>query len=145
MIFIIKIIAITFFLVMGYTIVTQEGMALYGIREWAARKKDAGSKWANPLFLCHWCQPSSVTIISFLIGFAFNWICHFSWRLLVAYPICVGGASILCGLTWAIHEYLSAAIANQEIQKKYYDNVEQLSFFDVKEKKQNYHNRKNEK
>lgn len=127
-----KLIIITSILVLGYTIVTQQGMAFYSIRKWANRKQDEGSKWVEPILLCHWCQPSSWTILSFGIAFGLGVINHFEWNLILYYILTVGGSSLVNGLVWQFHLlqdaktdfYRSAEISADAVADSIYNSTE---------------------
>jgi len=98
-----ELIIITSILVLGYTIATQEGMVFYKIRDWAEIKKEQGHKWAEPLFLCHWCQPSSWALIAFAFAFGMGIIEKLEWNLILYYVLTVGGSSLLNGMIWGYH------------------------------------------
>lgn len=117
MLLLLKLISITTILVLGYTIVTQEGMALYSIRQWAEKKKEKGSKWAEPVFLCNWCQPSTWSLISFAFAFGLGIINHFTWNLILYYILTVGGSSLLNGIIWEWH-------LKQDAEKEFYRSAE---------------------
>ena len=80
-------------------------MGLYSIRKWAEKKKENGSKWAEPLLLCVWCQPSSWSLLGYLFAYGLGIINknNFNWNLLVLYPLVVCGSSIICGFIWSYH------------------------------------------
>lgn len=114
MIFILTAIFFTWAIVMGITIVTQHGMALYSLRESANELFPTHDELENkieyktgksldPIILCEWCMPS---IYSFL-GFAFTYILY-GWdiKYLLFYPIVVAISSVLCGITWGICKFI---------------------------------------
>lgn len=103
-----SLIAITSLLILGYIISTQEGMIFYGIREWAIRKSDNGAWWAKPIFLCHYCQPSSWSLIAYFISYVTGIAGPMSMKSLILYPLCVCGASITVGVIWSLHEAISS-------------------------------------
>lgn len=103
MILLLKLIFITSLLVLGYTVATQENMVFHGIRKWAEKKKENGSKWAEPLFLCHWCQSSSWSLISFAFAFGLGIIQSFTWSIFIYYILTVCGSSLLNGFVWGFH------------------------------------------
>ena len=115
-----KLVLITSLLVLGYTIFTSEGMGGYRIREWATAKKDAGVKWAEPIFLCHYCQPSSWTLLSFIIAYGLGIINQFEWSYIFIYILCVAGSSIVNGIVWGLHNSLVA-------QKDYFETASVLA------------------
>lgn len=115
-------IAITTMLVLGWVIITQEGMGLYFIREWGEEKKK-NNKWIEPLILCHWCMPSSWSIV----GMAFAELLGLlqdSWRIIIIYPIVVCGSSFCCGMLWLLFNMLTS-------RNNYYKNVEKLTHWDI--------------
>lgn len=116
MVVVLQLIVITSILVLGYTISTQENMVFYGIRKWAEKKDSEGKKWASPIFMCHWCQPSSFSIISFLVAFKLGIIHKFEWQLLFIYILNVCGSSLLNGLIWGFNQ-------KQNAQKEYYESA----------------------
>lgn len=100
MILLFELIAITSIWVLGLTILTQEGMLLEKVRDWA----DGKGAWVEPVIRCHWCMPSLHTLIAY--GFA---LCmglmpgSFSWALVVIYPLVAMGSSLVNGLVWGWH------------------------------------------
>lgn len=101
-----KLIAITSILVLGYTAASQEGMVLYPIRQWAEKQN---MKWVEPFFLCHWCMPSVWTAIGFLFAWRIGIVhfCHWSINYIFWYILTVCGSSMVCGLVWAFYQTLS--------------------------------------
>lgn len=118
---------------LGITVVTQKGMALYFIREWAEQKK---SIWYDPLILCEWCLASIHSIISFFIAIGIGVIKVLSWKLLFMWPLVVMGASFATGIIWTLYKMI-------EIKTKYYQNAEQLSHFEIRDRKSNHKQRFN--
>ena len=98
-----ELIIITSILVLGYTIATQEDMVFHNVRVWAEIKKEQGNKLIEPLFLCHWCQPSSWALIAFAFAFGMGIIEKFEWNLIFYYVLTVGGSSLVNGLVWGYH------------------------------------------
>lgn len=103
MILLLKLVIITSILVLGYTIITQENMALHKLRVWANKEKNKGAKWVEPVLLCHWCQPSTWAIFSFAIAFGLGIINHFELKLILYYILTVAGSSLVNGLIWGYH------------------------------------------
>lgn len=118
MILLFELIFITSILVLGYTIITQEGMALYSLRLWAEKKKDEGKKWIEPILLCHWCQPSIWSAFAFAFAFGIGLIEKFNWHLLFYYPLVVAGSSLLNGLIWGYHLKSNAQKEAYESEKE---------------------------
>lgn len=116
MILLFQLIIITSILVMGYTIATQEHMAFYSVRKWAEKKEAEGKKWAMPIFICHWCQPSTFSIIAFIFAYQLGVIEKIEWQLLLIYILNVGGSSMLNGLLWGFNQ-------KQNAEKEYYESA----------------------
>lgn len=129
------LILLTHIWVMGITIVTQPGMLLYSLREWADEKHKAGNKWMEPLGLCHWCAPSIHSVFGYSFGYALGLLSGFEWRLFLCYPIVVMGASLANGLVWGLHKMI-------ENKSKYLENMEKISYFDILDRKQKFRERK---
>lgn len=123
-----ELILLTSILVIGWTIITQPEMGLYFLREWAETKE---SKLLNATMFCHWCMPSSWSLIGYLFAALIGLIDSFSWSLVFMYPIVVCGSSFLCGLLWAVYKKI-------EIETKYYHNEEQNVYFNLKDRKARY-------
>lgn len=123
MILLFELIVITSILVLGYTIATQEKMLLHWIREWADKKHDEGAKWVEPVFLCHWCQPSVWSLFGFLFAYGIGvldvsaWN-SFAWNVLFYYPLVVCGSSIVCGFSWTWYLQKNAAKERDELFNK---------------------------
>lgn len=130
-----KLIVITSILVLAWTIVTQQGMALYSIREWANIKHEKGGKWVEPVLVCHWCMPSVWSLLGFSIAFGLG-ILNFEWRLILLYPLTVGGSSLTCGLIWGLHRLI-------EERTSYYINASKLSYLNIKKLKDAYKQKQN--
>ena len=136
MIWIFNLIMMTTIWVLGITIVTQPGMALYSIRKWAGRRsKGKDITIYDALVKCAWCMPSIHSLFGYGLCLATE-VIHFEWKILIAYPIIVAGSSFVSGILWTIYEKI-------EIQRKYLRNVEQLTFFDVTDRKERYQQRIN--
>lgn len=129
MITLFSIIAITSILVLGFHIVTNEGMALFSIRIWAMKKEDEGKLWAEPLCLCIWCMPSIWSLAGFVFAFGIGVLDNFTWNLLFYYPLCVAGSSLICGLIWTMYEaFVSVKDKNEEEIMYFNDTNRELDF-----------------
>lgn len=114
----------TSILVLGAKIVTHEEMALNSLLVLATNKK---SKWFEALLICAWCMPSIWSIF----GYAFaNLYLGFTWNIakcnLVFYPIIVGAASVISGITWTLILYFiellnSIKMKNEIFKLEHYD------------------------
>src|SRR5438105_1881468 len=98
---IIQIIFITTCLVWAVKIALEPGMVLERFGDWVHDKIDGGWKILEPLFSCPFCMPSIYTGISYLLAYKLGIIS--GWKILWAYPIAVGGASLSCGFVWLIY------------------------------------------
>jgi len=127
MISFINICLISFFWVIGLTIVTQKGMGLYSIREWAEKK---GTKLMEPVILCPWCMPSIHCMFGYFFSFA-SGVVDFNYKLILMYPIAVMATSLFSGLTWSLYKLV-------EINIKVQNNKESLTYFDLKDRKERY-------
>ncbi len=117
-----ELILITSLLVIGWTIITQPGMGLGFIRDWG--KFEA-------LLLCHWCMPSTWSLIGYFFAWRLGLIEVFSWKLVWMYPLVVCGSSFLCGISWALYKRI-------EIHTKQLINVEKLTHWDILDRKKEY-------
>lgn len=124
---ILNIIIVTAIWVLGLTIATQEEMVFHNVRIWAEEKK---SKWLEPVILCEWCMPSIHSVIGYLFCFL-SGVVNYDARLFIMYPIVVMGSSFLTGMMWGLYKYLNISMA-------YKLNIEKLSYWEVKEKKQKH-------
>lgn len=128
---ILELILLTSIIVLGITISTQSGMILYSFREWADKKQEEGKKWVVPLIVCIWCMPSLWSLVGYLFAALTGVIDHFSWHLVFMYPVVVCGSSFLSGVAWMLYTKI-------EIQIKYYENEEQNSHFNLKDRKERF-------
>lgn len=123
-----QLILITTIWCLGITVASQEGMIIHGIRKWADAKE---SKWAMPAITCIWCMPSIHSLAGYGFSIGVGVISSFSWSLVFMYPLVVCGASFCSGFIWAIYEMIA-------IKTKHISNIESMSYFDLKERKQSY-------
>lgn len=106
-ILILKIIFITTCLVWGVKISTEEGMVFEKLGAWADKRIDKGEKIWEALLRCPFCMPSIYTAIGYLFAY---WLgVRFTWNDLIAYPIIVGGASLVSGMIWTFFQLIAAA------------------------------------
>ena len=106
-IIILKIILITTCLVWGVKISTEEGMVFEKLGMWADKKIESGQKYWEAILRCPFCMPSFWGLVSIGIGYLLN-ICD-SWNIFIAYPVIVGGASLVSGMIWTCFQLISAA------------------------------------
>lgn len=117
MILLFELIVLTSIWVLGLTIVTQQGMALYSVREWA----DTKGTWTEPLITCHWCMPSIHSVVGFGFAVAMNLIGGFSWVLVAMYPLVVMGSSLVNGLIWGWYLKVNAETEFFKIEQEMED------------------------
>ncbi len=128
----IYIVSVTVIWCIGLTIATQVDMIFYKLRTWA---DGVGKIYTKPLILCIWCMPS----IHSLFGFLFSYLCgfvEFSYQHVFYYPIVVMAASVISGTLWSLCNLV-------EVASRYMHNAEQLSYFELKDRKGRYLLRKN--
>lgn len=107
---------------------THDGMLFEKVGKFGEKKIKQGYKIFEALWICEWCMPSIHSLIGFGFGFAIGVIDVFSWKLIAYYPLCVGGASLCCGLIW---EFYNLMVAN----KMYYENGQQYYYLSNKKMK----------
>ncbi|MBP6478172.1 MAG: hypothetical protein KA290_10675 [Chitinophagaceae bacterium] len=126
MIELLQIILLTSIWCLGVTIVTQPDMALGRLREWAEGKE---SMWFQPLLICPWCLPSIHSIFGYLFSLLIG--VEITWKIIAIYPLVVAGASVVTGLIWSLCTLIF-------IKTKHFTNIEQMSYFDLKDRKRIY-------
>lgn len=133
------LILLTWIWVMGIKIATAENMILGSLHKYGEQKLEQGHKIYEALWMCEWCMPSIHSIVGYAFAFAIELIpFHFEWRLVFMYPMVVMGASLLSGMTWLLYLTLNKVHDRNDIQGQYYDKMEQLSFFELKERRQSH-------
>lgn len=133
MIIVVKLILITVMIGLSWKFATSPGMLLEKVGDWSQKKRDAGYKIFE-ILLCPFCGASLFSIISIGFGLAIG-ICFSTWNLLVIYPLIVFGSSTLTGIGWYLWLLL-------ESKRAYFSNMEQLTYFEIKNKKKDYYNKK---
>ena len=101
-----SLIAITSIWCLGIKIVTSEGMLGEKVGQWAQKKYDEGSKLIEPVIYCHWCMPSTHSLIGFLFGWGIG-LFEWHWGVIWYYPLVVAGASILNGILWKVIQIIN--------------------------------------
>lgn len=133
-----QLIAINFVIVMGLKIAMSEKMLLEKLGSFFERKIDEGYKWFD-LFYCQWCMSSLCVIYAHFFAFGLKIIpFEWNWQLLVRYPLLVCAGSFLCGNAWNIYETINQIRERNEWQAKLYKNEEQLTHFEIRDRKQNH-------
>lgn len=135
-----EIILITSLLVIGWTIITQPAMGLGEIREWG---DENDSVFIHATLLCHWCMPSTWSLLGYLFAWQVGLIESFSWKLVWLYPLVICGSSLLCGITWTIYLTINQIREKNEIEAKYFNHAEEMIFFDLQDRKKKHLEKKN--
>lgn len=134
MILLLKMIMITFIIVMGLKITMSEGMVLERLGAYLEKKVDEGNKVFD-LFICPWCMPTLQSLTAHLFAFGLGILpLEFDWQLLVRWPLIVMGSSFVCGNAWNIYGAINSVRERNDIQRKHLENVERLSSYDVEER-----------
>lgn len=134
---IVKLIFLSTIWSLGWKVVTAKGMLLEKIGEWGDKKVEDGYKIFEGLITCPFCIPNIHSLLfvyplAFIIGimpFEFN------WEYVAIYPFCVSGSSFLSGAIWTVYLTLNA-------KKDYYEKMEEKTHLEIKNMKQDYHNKK---
>lgn len=104
MITLFELIVLTAIWVLGWTIVTQQGMLLYSFREWA---EEQNSRLLEAVILCPWCMPSLHSVFGYIFAFSLGLLPPEPGMLFI-YPLVVMGSSLCSGIIWMLYQYLSA-------------------------------------
>lgn len=140
MIVILKLIAITFALVMGVKISTAEGMIFEKIGEYGERKVKEGWKVFEALLVCPWCLPSIWSIVAHAFALGLGIIpFELNWKLLIRWPLVVMGASFVSGMAWTTYEMINRIKEKNEAETDFYlsalEEERDEQFFDEEENK----------
>jgi hypothetical protein len=127
-------ILITSVIILALTIASQEDMIFHFFQAWGEEKEKQGKWWAKPLITCPSCMPSVYSIL----GYVFAWVLNveITWRTIVMYPVAVGAASVIVTFLWTAYLWVDAQIP-------YFRNIEKISHFDVKDRKDSYNRKQN--
>lgn len=136
MILLFKFILITTIWCVGVMICTADGMIMYKIRVYAKNKIDSGAKHYEALVYCPWCLPSVHSIVGYLFSILLGIVSKFEWSIFFMYPLVVMGSSLLTGIIWSIHNLIDA-------KTQYYLNAEKLAYFEIRDRKNKYHEKSN--
>lgn len=134
---ILKLIFLDVLWTMGWKIITEKNMLLEKVGDFGEKKLEQGYKVFDGLIICPWCIPNIhgvlfVVPLSFGLGIMpFVW----DWKYLMMWPFVVAGASLISGLIWSLYKHL-------ELKHKYYEHLEQQEYFNLKNKKKEYNNKK---
>ncbi len=132
------LVGITHILCMAIQIVIQPDMLLEKLGAWGTEKVKKGHKWVEPLFLCPYCAPSVWSSVGYIFAILLGFITKFEWTLVFMYPLVVGATSFVNGIAWSVHELI-------QVKRKYYENAEKLKYFEIRDRKEKYHEKNNNK
>lgn len=96
--------------VFAWKIATEDDMVLEKVGNWGSRMVEKGYKIFDGLVTCPWCLPNLHGILvvwplAFLLEIVpFEW----NYKYLIIHVFVVGGASMFCGMSWLLYNYLSA-------------------------------------
>lgn len=122
----IKLISITFILVMGLKIAMAEGMLLEQLGAYFDRKIEEGHKWMD-LFYCQWCMSTLQSIVAHFFAFGLGIIpFEWNWQLLIRWPLIVMAGSFLCGNVWNIYETINQIKEKNEAEANYLKSLVNL-------------------
>lgn len=125
--------------VLGLTIVTQEKMGLYILRDKLTNDNlEAKKRIYDPLLVCHWCMPSIHSLFAYAAAIGFGWVTSFSWKLVILYPFVVAASSLTCGLVWMIYKTLEAA-------HTYFSNGQKMFYLNIQSMKEERNNQQQNK
>lgn len=116
MIILFKLTMLTSILVLGWKIITAEGMLLHNVFVWAEEKSRDNKmyEWIT----CPFCSP---TIFSFG-GFGFAYLTHIvqfnNWWMVFYYPLCVAASSIVSGFTWTLYQFINSVKERNELESE---------------------------
>lgn len=127
MILLFQLVILTFILVMGFKIATQNDMVLEKVGVWANAKVDEGHKIFE-LLVCPWCMNTLFSLPAAIFAYGIGIINSFTWNLLWYYPLVVCFASLISGLTWTTYTMINA-------KKEYYDNAQKFYYLSNKKLK----------
>lgn len=114
-----ELITITSIWTLGLTIASQYGRVLGFIREWADNKYEAGADWTEPLIRCVICLPSIHAVIGYGFAVGMGLIKHFSWSLILLYPLVVMGSCLVNAIVYSLIELMDVKIQYYQDSNNY--------------------------
>lgn len=129
-----KIILVSVIWCLGIKIVTSTGMVLEKLGGYGQKKVKEGYKIFEALICCEWCLASihsSIGLLFTLISGIVIW----DIRILYLYPIIAMGTSFCTGILWNLWVILKTKIA-------YFENLEVLTHYEIKDRKKNHYEQK---
>lgn len=138
-----QLIFLTSLTVLAWKIATHEDMVFEQVGRLAEMKSAEGNK-IYELLHCAYCMPTFFSLFGFAFAYGLD-IIELEEKLILLYPLCVFGSSILCGTLWTLFETIVAYNAKLQQETKYYTTAEQNEFFDVKDRKDSYSRKKKDR
>lgn len=136
MIELIKTIFLTSITVLSFMVATSEGMLLKKLGKYAQEKAEEGSLM-HELLVCPFCAPTLFTLPVFIAAYALGFI-SLSWKLLLLIPFNIFGSCIVSGFLWSAYIGFLSWKEKCEMETKHIENMERLSFWDVKDRKDSF-------
>lgn len=139
MMILLKLISLTFIIVMGFKIIMSEGMLFENAGFYFKRKVDEGNKIFD-LFICQWCMATLCSILAHGFAFGLNILpFSFNWQLLIRWPLVIMGASFLSGNIWNLYETVNSIKESNNAETEYYErcNSECENFFEEQSNNKN--------
>ena len=132
-----KILLMDIIWVLGFKVITEEGMLLEKVGEWGGKMYDKGYKIMDGLIICPFCLPNLhcllfVWPLAFITGIV---PFELDWRYLVVHIFVACAGSFICGTIWT-------GFKTMQFKNKYWEHKEQNEYFTLKDRKLNHHKSK---
>lgn len=142
MIILFKLSFLTIITVLAWRIAVSEDMVFERVGKWAEARVDEGKKIFE-LLICPWCMATIWTLPAWGLAHLTGIVKFDNWNLIFYYPLCVFISSIVCGFTWTLYLTVNQIKDKNEIEAKYLKNMENISHFELKNKKAAFNKAKN--
>ena len=124
-----KLIILTTIWCLGMKILTAQGMLLEKLGNYAHKKVSEGKLIYDPLIACEFCMPSIHSLFGYFFAVVLGMVTHFSWALVLIYPLVAMGSSIGCGFIWSAYLSMNAWKDKNDAKTEYYDAQIHRLFF----------------
>lgn len=127
---------------LAWKILISPGMLLEKIGNRAQYEIEQGNKVFDLIF-CEWCAVTTFIWVGWVFMFSFE-VVPFTFKLnyIALHFIVWFCSSFVSGITWTFYTTTNAKKEYYESAKKYYDNAEQISFWEIKERKESHYKKK---
>lgn len=119
----------------GVKISTQEDMLLEKLGNWANKKAENGNKIIEGFLVCEWCMPSFHSVLFVIPLCMILGVIEISIKVVFMLPFIIAFGSLLSGLFFNFVMLLNKYYS-------YIDKLEELSHFDIKDRKTLYYFKK---